>query len=171
MGQDKALLSVGDVTLLELMQSKLAATTLFDEIVICRNQSCISDPDIYLPDIHPGLGPIGALHTLSTHYPNHRALVVPVDMPLLEVASIKKLCKVSKEHRGAVNFAQHNLPLVIYFDKNTNFYLNECVNNEDADLSINQLLCDINARQLTPPKDLVSFTNVNTLQDWQDLLR
>lgn len=169
MGQDKALLSIGDISLLKFMQNKLVATKIFDEIIICRDQALSTGPHKYLSDIHPELGPIGALYTLGINYPNHRAFILPVDMPLMEAALIRKLCSAAENSRVAVYFAQYNLPVSLFFDESTNAHLKERINKSNADLSLNQLLCDINARQLASPSDSAPFTNINTLQDWQGI--
>ncbi len=102
MGSDKALLPVGDGTLLDHMRARLAALPLA-EIVVCR------DAPGCLADVLPGLGPLGALHSLSLHYPGRTLLVVPVDMPLLSAATLETLLAGTESEPR--HYADHPLPL------------------------------------------------------------
>ena len=168
MGQDKALLPVGKSTLLDFMQHKLDAIKLFDEIVVCRSQPDQSATNTVLPDIHPGLGPIGALHTLSVHYPNRHALVVPVDMPLLQATLLKELCNIDSGQYPASHYEGYQFPLLLYLNETTIFHLAKRLKHHMPDLSIASLLRDIDARQLAPPKDKSQFANLNKPEQWQD---
>ena len=171
MGQDKALLPVGNSTLLDFVHHKLEATQLFDEIVVCRNQANQSTVITFLPDIQPGLGPIGALHTLSVHYPNHHVLVVPVDMPLLEIALIEELCESGLKQQLTSHYEGCHFPLLLYLDETTIFHLAKRLKQDVHDLSIANLLRDIGAHQLAPPKDKSQFINLNKPEEWQDFRR
>jgi len=78
MGQDKATLPIAGTTLLEFMHAKLRRAGI-DEIVICRNAPGFLNDDI------PQLGPLGALYTLSQHYPRCKLTRYPwpTDIPSL----------------------------------------------------------------------------------------
>lgn len=171
MGQDKALLRIGKSTLLDFVHHKLEATQLFDEIVVCRNQQNQSVAITFLPDIQPGLGPVGALYTLSVHYPNQHVLVVPVDMPLLQPVLIKELCETVLGLRSTYHYEGYHFPLFLHLDETTNFYLSKRLNLDTSDLSVASLLRDIGARQLAPPKDKSQFANLNKLEEWESFNR
>lgn len=174
MGQDKALLPVSDQngggTLLTFMQRKLNATKLFDEIIICRNSKIDGIKNVrYLPDIKPGIGPIGALHALGIHYPDHRALIVPVDMPLLKAEQLTQLCKTSlNEHTGCYYEGKY-FPLLIKFNNDLTASIAKRLEINAPDLSIACLLDDIQSTTLSYQGDYSHFANVNTLEEWQAL--
>jgi molybdenum cofactor guanylyltransferase len=171
MGQDKALLPIGKSTLLDFVHQKLVATQRFDEIVVCRNQANQSTDITFLPDILPDLGPIGALHTLSVHYPNHSALVVPVDMPLLKPALIKQLCESGLQQLLTSHYKGYHFPLFLYLDETAIFHLAKRLKQDVHDLSIANFLRDIGTSQLAPPKDKSQFINLNKPEEWRDFRR
>jgi len=169
MGQDKAMLPVGKGTLLDLMQRKLAATELFDQIVVCRDQQLGGTTSKCLADIHPGKGPLGALYTLSIHYPDHSVLVVPVDMPLLGPELLRELCASYGKETTALYYEGHHFPLLLHLNKKTILHLAKRIKNNHADLSVGGLIRDIEARQLPAPKNISQLANLNTPQEWQAL--
>ena len=178
MGRDKALLSVGETTLLELMQTRLEALTCLDEIVISRDQAVpprarpSDKTHRHLLDIKGNLGPIGALHTLANHYPNCRTLIIPVDMPLLELSLLEQLCRTSHTEgteSSALYYEGYYLPLMLTLNEATATQLARRVAADAPDRSIASLLADLGARVLTAPADLAQFANINTFEDWQKL--
>jgi molybdopterin-guanine dinucleotide biosynthesis protein A len=175
MGRDKARLIIGEnhnaPTLLDFMYRKLETTNLFDEIVISRNEKTDGDDNKILPDVYPDLGPVGALHALSVHYPNRNALIVPVDMPLLETEVIARLCSSNSDSHNAIYYEGYYFPLLIQFNETVTANLTERVKNKTADLSIAGLLRDIKAAVGVAPNDLVQFTNANTEEEWLLLKR
>lgn len=163
MGQDKASLTIADTTLLEFMRAKLQQAGI-DEIVICRNAPG------YLNDSIPQLGPLGALYTLSRHYPERRALIIPVDMPLLRVASLKAFAAVTADSPLPASPKQQMFPLYLAFTPAVNAALTRRVNKAE-DLSIAAFLRESGGRQLS--NFAVSddeFLNANTPQQWQAIL-
>lgn len=176
MGQDKALLPVGESngggTLLDFMQRKLEATGRFDEIVVCRNAEAGGRSSTkYLADINPNLGPVAALYTLSIHFANRRALVVPIDMPLLELGLLRKLGDVKTDQWDAVIFEQHYFPLLIQFNAHVNKQLAKRVNTRSSERSVAALLKDVETKQLMAPENLSQFTNINTVNQWHEALQ
>lgn len=177
MGQDKALLPLSDAdaggstTLLDFMLHKLEAIELFEKIVICRNEKPTSAAHQYLPDIKPGLGPIGALYTLSTHFPGQKALIVPVDMPLLEPQQLKLLSEVDTSQQAACYYRGYYFPLLIQFHKSVTGQLLERIDAKTPDLSVARLLQDIQATELVAPGNLAQFDNANTAEQWHKVLR
>ncbi|MEH6543467.1 MAG: molybdenum cofactor guanylyltransferase [Porticoccaceae bacterium] len=162
MGQDKALLQVGSGTLLDHMNNKLKALPILADVLICRNQQG------YLNDIKPDLGPLGALYTLSQNYPDYRALIVPVDMPLLSTELLAKLCEKSAG-TSAIHFEDYVFPLVIHMGKELNQELEKRIKNSDSDLSVAKLLRDIKTETTPKPVDMAQLSNINTLDEWEAL--
>jgi molybdenum cofactor guanylyltransferase len=175
MGGDKARLIIGEndnaPTLLDFMYHKLDITNLFDKIIISRNEKTDDTANKILPDVYPDLGPVGALHTLSVHYPDRNALIVPVDMPLLETEVIARLCSSYSNAHNAIYYEGYYFPLLIQFNETVIANLAERVKNKTADLSVASLLRDIKATAWVGPKDQVQFTNANTEEEWLLLKR
>ena len=170
MGVDKATLPIAGTTLLEYMHSKLLQTGI-DEIVICRNTPG------YLNDDIPQLGPLGALYTLSQRYPERRALIIPVDMPLLSAATLQLFHALATDpiegesNRPAI-LGQHIFPLYLPFTTTVREALNKRARNPD-DLSIAAFLRDTAGRRLNSFSRTIDdeeFLNANTPEQWQHIL-
>ncbi|GMU47043.1 MAG: hypothetical protein AMXMBFR26_18250 [Porticoccaceae bacterium] len=160
MGRDKALLPVGDGTLLDHMTIRLRALPLA-EVVVCR------DAPGCLADALPGLGPLGALHGLSLRYPGRTLLVVPVDMPLLRAATLEKL--LSGTEAEPRHYADHPLPLRLALTPNAVASIAARAAPDARDRSLAGLLRELGATALPPPADLGEFANLNHPDDWARL--
>ncbi len=167
MGSDKAQLPVaGGGTLLEWMQRKLQRAGVEHTLV------CGSGPQA-LPDAIANLGPLGALHTLAEHYPDHLALIVPVDMPLLEPRALTELVaqgEVTVPH----HYVNYFFPLLLPLHATTADYLRRTVAQPDVDHSIAACLRALGATtidpgSLTPPLDDGTFVNINTSEQWRSI--
>ena len=163
MGEDKAKLPINNGTLLDLMERKLQLLPIIDTIVVCGNRAG------GLPDIKPGLGPIGALYTLSMHYEDHLALIVPVDMPLLTTEALEKLCKTNLEKHNALYYEKHNFPLLLRLGREVKSHLATQIGGQTPDLSIATLLREIQAKPLSIPENTEQFKNSNTREDWRNI--
>ena len=170
MGLDKATLPIAGTTLLEYMRAKLKRAGI-DEIVICRNALGFLNDDI------PQLGPLGALYTLSQRYPGRRALIIPVDMPLLSVANLEQFQAAAIDVKpGDANLpatlGQQIFPLYLPFTPAVNEALSKRVNQPD-DLSIAAFLRETAGRRLSNfahSADDEEFFNANTPEQWQSIL-
>lgn len=172
MGQDKALLKIDSSrdspTLLAYMIDKLEAISEFDQIVVCRNEAG------FLQDIKPGLGPLGALHTLGQNYPSDRALIIPVDMPLLDIkASWAQLFETLDKNPGAAcYFDSFMFPLALTFNNTVTRELESRAANRHGDLSIASFLRAIDAQKipLPPVENNHQFSNINSPEEWENFL-
>jgi len=163
MGQDKANLAIAGTTLLEFMRAKLQQAG-FDEIVICRNVPG------YLNDSIPQLGPLGALHTLGQHYPDRRALIIPVDMPLLSVAGLKAFKTATRDSILPATLGQQMFPLYLPFTPAVIKALHQRTQQAD-DLSIAAFLRDTHGQALSDVElHDDEYLNANTPQQWQMIL-
>ena len=170
MGLDKATLPIAGTTLLDYMRAKLQRAGI-DEIVICRNAPGFLNDDI------PQLGPLGALYTLSQRYPGRRALIVPVDMPLLSVANLQQFqaaainLKLGDASLPAT-FDQQIFPLYLPFTPAVIEALKQRAKHPD-DLSIAAFLRETAGRRLSNFEHSVNdeeFLNANTPEQWQSIL-
>ncbi len=164
MGTDKALLPVGTGTLLDHMTAKLHALDIA-EVVVCRNApGC-------LPDLLPGLGPLGALHSLSRHYPGRDLLVVPVDMPLLSAATLAALLAARHESRQPRHYQGYLLPLWLPLAPAAIRAIETRVTDAAADRSLAALLRDLSAETLPLHGPETEFANINTPAEWEFIVR
>ena len=182
MGVDKATLPIAGTTLLDYIRTKLLQTGI-DEIVICRNAPG------YLSDDIPQLGPLGALYTLSQRYPERRALIIPVDMPLLSSTTLQLFhalatepnldteSNLANDPKGAASnlpatLGQHTFPLYLPFTTTVSEALNKRAMNPD-DLSIAAFLRETAGRRLNSVAHTIDdkeFLNANTPEQWQHIL-
>ena len=164
MGTDKALLAVGAGTLLDHMTAKLRALAIA-EVVVCRNApGC-------LPDLLPGLGPLGALHSLSRHYPGRDLLVVPVDMPLLSAATLAALLTADSELSGPRHYEGYLLPLWLPLAPAAIHAIETRLTDAAADRSLAALLRDLSAETLPLRGPHAEFANINTPAEWEFMVR
>lgn len=164
MGTDKALLPVGTGTLLDHMLATLRALDLA-EVVVCRDApGCIADQV-------PGQGPLGALHSLSRHYPGRDLLVAPVDMPLLTPATLAALLAASHESRPPRHYEGYLLPLWLPLSSAAIRAIETRVTDPAADRSLAALLRDLSAETLPLHGPEAEFANVNTPAEWEVIVR
>lgn len=167
MGSDKAQLPVAGGTLLEYMQRKLKRAGI-EHILVCG-----AGPQS-LPDAIANLGPLGALHTLAETYPDHVALIVPVDMPLLEPRALMELVAQSNV-TAPRHYLNYFFPLLLPLHAATADYLRHCVVQPHADHSVAACLrvlgaTTIDPGSLIPPIDDATFLNINTPQQWRNVV-
>ena len=170
MGLDKATLPIAGTTLLEYMHTKLLQAGI-NEIVICRNAPG------YLNDDIPQLGPLGALYTLSQRYPERRALIVPVDMPLLSVANLQQFQVAATDLKESdanlpATLGQQIFPLYLPFTPDVIDALKQRAKHPD-DLSIAAFLRETAGRRLSSFAYSINddeFLNANTPGQWQSIL-
>ncbi len=166
MGSDKATLPVAEGTLLEWMQRKLKLAGIEHRLV------CGPGPQS-LPDTIANHGPLGALHTLAEHYPDSVALIVPVDMPLLEPRALAALAALG-EVTGPRHYVNYFFPLLIPLNATTADYLHRTLAQPDADHSVAACLRALGATtidpgSLMPPLDDGTFVNINTPEQWSGI--
>lgn len=160
MGIDKALLPVGAGTLLDHMLAKLRALDLA-EVVVCRDApGCIADRI-------PGQGPLGALHSLSIHYPGRDLLVVPVDMPLVAAGTLAALLAARDAAQRPRHYAGYRLPLWLPLSPAAIGAIATRVTDPAADRSLAALLRELGAETLPLHPPETEFANVNTPAEWE----
>jgi molybdenum cofactor guanylyltransferase len=89
MGTDKALLRVGDRTLLERALQTASAVASPPYIVGSRKR--YADFGEVIEDIHPGRGPLGGIHAALTATTTDLNLMLSVDMPLMSAEFLRWL--------------------------------------------------------------------------------
>ena len=99
MGTDKALLTVGGETLLARTVRVLRESG-YEKISVIGREACLENLT-FIPDAHPGAGPLAALATALAQAKDS-VLVLPCDLPLLSVAAIDWLAAQEVGEFGVV---------------------------------------------------------------------
>ena len=116
MGRNKSELRLNGKTFLELQTDKLRALGIED--IMLSGADCPTLPGTrVIPDEYPGRGPLGGLHACLRAAENHACLVLSVDVPLVPVWALARLCRA---HSGGVTVLRHGAleePLIGVYDR------------------------------------------------------
>ena len=168
MGTNKALLKVDGSPIITRTYQTLAS--LFHEVIIVTNapEEYAFLPCRKVPDIFPGIGSIGGLHSALAHSSTERTFVTACDMPFVESDTIRYLCELQQSGYDAVipYSAGGQEPLhAVYSAKCRDLFETAIKGNERKILDI---LTRMNTR-LVPWEEIQgisgsvrSFLNVNT---------
>ena len=178
MGQNKALMRLGDGPLIAHVLRKMESVT--DELLLITNE-----PDLYtalkLPmyaDILPDMGTLGGLHAGLTYAANSTVICVGCDMPLLQPKLLSHLTTLLGDHDAVVPCVQAADRSAPVFQTLSAVYSKRCLPAIDGMLAVGELrvhaLYDhIDARIVQPyewqpldPRGL-SFFNINTPEDFE----
>ena len=178
MGQNKALMRLGEEPLIAHVIRKMESVT--DELLLITNQ-----PDLYTdlklpmyPDILPGMGALGGLHTGLSYAANRTVICVGCDMPLLQPNLLSHLTTLLGDYDAVVPCVQAADRSAPIFQTLSAVYSKRCLPVIDGMLTVGELrvhaLYDrINARIVQPeewqafdPQGL-SFFNINTPEDFE----
>lgn len=88
MGQDKALLPLAGKPLIERAVAKLRHMT--PDVRILGGRAELAPFAPLVPDLHPDCGPLSGMEAALTHSSHEWSLVVPVDMPFLPAALLRR---------------------------------------------------------------------------------
>lgn len=181
MGRDKALLPIGQHTLVELVIQRLQphveqvfvighaqnAGTLHR--LLCEERLVVSG---ILTDLKPGCGPLMGLYTGLMQTETPLSLCVPCDMPWVEGRLIERLASACRGEIGVVASLHPReglqpFPLICHAKacRAIGALL------DDGERSLQSLLRQPQARlvRIEEPELWRSFTNVNTLADYAKL--
>lgn len=164
MGSDKAHLKINNQTMLARTFQILEQTTVC-ETVISRND----DSKVHFSDIIPHKGPLSGIHSIAMRFPFSNLLVVPVDLPLIDAATLQNLIDSGESRSQNVRYAKQSLPI---FLKNTEAmrqtldYTLRCTNHFSvasfcAHFSLYELGLDAQS----------SLYNTNNPEQWQAALQ
>jgi molybdopterin-guanine dinucleotide biosynthesis protein A len=111
MGRDKALLDWHGRPLLERRLDALRASGV-DEVRVSGRRPGYRG----ITDAQPGLGPLGGLAAVAAAVAGEaELLVIPVDMPLLQAALLRRL-RDERPQARCLRFAEHVLPMRLRLD-------------------------------------------------------
>lgn len=105
-GEDKALIPLGEATLIEYIIVQLKKQ--FDDIIIISNKpEEYNFCELYIhPDLIPGAGPLGGLHAALSAATTQYVFVTACDMPFVSAPLVNLMKKtVEQQHPDAVTAA------------------------------------------------------------------
>lgn len=169
MGQPKALLDWRGQPLWQHLRDVLLAAGCARVLVSGHFPGAIPEA---IADTTPGLGPLGGIATLAAPLENGTTLlVVPVDLPLLDAATLRTLLKAQPQ-AGALHYATHALPARFRLDDAFRTALAACLaDGNPRRRSVQALAAALAAGEL--PLDAPAaqaLTNTNTPEEWQRAL-
>jgi molybdopterin-guanine dinucleotide biosynthesis protein A len=161
MGRDKALLDWHGQPLIEHMLGLLRAAGLTDIRISGERRGYAG-----IPDQRPDAGPVVGLLSVADTLDDGPALVLPVDMPRLDAALLRRL--IVAPEAACVRFAEHALPMRLRLDSATRQALRETAASDGRQRSLRALQARIDLRSLpTAAEDASRLGNLNTPEDWQ----
>jgi molybdopterin-guanine dinucleotide biosynthesis protein A len=165
MGADKAALTYKGRTLLEHMSNLLSMAGAAPVLRVGFGGELV-DP---MPDCGPAAGVIALADHVAANPGVESWLVVPVDMPLLTPALLKRLADVDAP---AAHFVDMTLPLAITLSPDVAAAVQRTRGDLQSEhgVSLWRLLRDVGATAIAPtPAEMPCLINVNTPAEWQSL--
>ena len=178
MGRNKALMRLGDETLISRTLKRLQSVT--DETIIIANSVHLySELDVRVyEDLIPESGALGGVYTGLTHAVNSAVVCVACDMPLLKPELMNYLLSVLGEHDAVVPYTQELEESNPKLQTLCAVYARRCKRVvrqmlEGGELRLHALCDRIKVRRVPPVEwrdfdpDGLSFVNVNTREDFE----
>lgn len=170
MGKDKALLELGDETLLNRSIRRLSP--LFPELVVASNNPHLEiESAQVVKDAVPFLGPLGGILAGLQASSSPLNLVVAVDMPFVKLELIRLLLEEAEEDVTCPVLTRGPEPLLAVYGKGCLSILKK--HFDDRDLKTVSFFSEVRVKYLTEQRireadpDLSSFYNINTYDDLQ----
>jgi len=175
MGQDKTLMTFNNETLVEHTIKEMKK--IADEIIIASNDTNKYNLPglIEIPDIYPGMGPLGGMHAGLIKAKNDYAFVVSCDMPLFS----SKLASFLLEQRAGYDvvvpeIGEYLEPLCAVYSKRCIKAIEKCLRTDIR--KVIKFYPDVKVLKVS--KSELSnvgeaetlFFNLNTPEDYQVLL-
>lgn len=179
MGENKALLKLGDKTFLDIQLDKLCRLDI-EEILIS------GDPDVLgsaidiqnygkririIPDVIKDKGPLGGLYSCFLNTECSMALVIGTDTPMIGTNTLERLIKYhtdNKKDATVLTAASHIEPLIAVYSTATGDTIKKLI-DEDK-LSMRSLLDRIDTCYPELVEDPSELYNCNTKEDYLLLL-
>ena len=166
MGRDKAMLPFRGHPLLEHMLDLLAQGGADSRLVSGQyaGYACI-------PDVCADGGPIAGIHAVAASLPGRRLLFVPIDMPLLDAALIRRLLTEAPDALG-VRFEDYALPMRLDATAFVRDRLQAAVRETGRRRSVRAFQAAVGTESLPlGAEDAAAMSNCNTPEEWDGLAR
>jgi len=166
MGRDKALLSWQGRPLIEHQLDALREAGV-DEVRV----SGLRPEYGGIADTTPQAGPLGGLAGIvQAQISDADLLVIPVDMPLLQPALLRRL-RTEQPHACSLAFARHVLPLRLRLDQRSRQFLSDLMSREDPrQRSLRSLQAAIGHEELAlDAAEAAQLADCNTATEWNEV--
>jgi molybdopterin-guanine dinucleotide biosynthesis protein A len=170
MGADKSALTLPTSQQSLLEHNQILLTALCgDNVFVSGGQHANG-----IADIMPDCGPLSGLHAVikiiqTRHLNINEILVVPVDMPSLQVNDLDYLVTKGQSKQQACYFDRYYLPIYLPLSNQLTDYLNTLFSIQNiekkADYSVKTLLLNLPAIAVAKPQH-TKLSNINTPQEW-----
>ncbi len=173
MGENKALLKINNLSLIEKIYNIVAIFTN-DIIISCNTEEYNFLKSRKVHDLHHNCGAISGILAGLQQIKYQKSLIISCDVPLVNEKLINYIISNSKNYEATVvkhkNFLE---PLIGVYDKQIINIIENQISNKDY--SINNLLKKLNINILTIDATIDFyeenlFLNINTPQDYQKLI-
>jgi molybdenum cofactor guanylyltransferase len=166
MGRDKAMLHWMGRPLIEHQITTLREAGV-DEVQVSGYR-----PDYQgVPDVQPQMGPLGGLAAIAAIRPDDvDLLVIPVDMPLLQAALLRRLRAERPAARG-LRFAGHVLPLRLRLDARSRLLLRDLLfHGEPRMRSLRALQAAVGGEEIALDiAEAAQLADCNTESHWNEV--
>ncbi len=164
MRQDKARLKVGSRYLVEVVAHAVA--TITGSVTLIGDPSSFADlPLECLPDLRPGLGPLGGLEAALASHRGEFNLVLGCDMPDIQSSDLQQLLAAAHETSAlctvAVDTTGHRHPLCAVYHRNALPFVRTALDTRR--LRLLDLVEELKAVDVRIHSVL---TNLNTPEQW-----
>ena len=163
MGTDKAELTLGGLTLLELQVRKLRQIGIADIMVSgCRKPM---EGTRAIEDIYPHMGPMSGIHACLKAAKTEACLVVSVDVPLFPAEWLEKLIQAHDDPVTMLSHGDEMEPLLAVYDTALASMAEELILSGDR--SVRSLFAGSKVNRLEYTGDPDFLLNCNTPEDFE----
>ncbi len=176
MGQNKAYLKLGNLTLLERSIDLLKSICSWVFISGNYSSSVVSVPDC---ETVKEKGPLGGIFSCLDYLlkndigVDHFTFIIPVDMPSISENVLRQLLVIAKNDlfsRQAYCFEKHELPILLKINSENYQVLKEILSSPRGDFSMRNFLNKIAAKEFSGQREQV-LVNTNTPNEWENYLK
>ncbi|MDF0716388.1 molybdenum cofactor guanylyltransferase [Muricauda sp. 334s03] len=167
MGMDKAFLELdGKPFISHILET--VQQCVEDVFVVSNNQKLDELGITRFPDLVPGLGPVGGIHTGLSHSKTEFNLVVACDTPFLTQDTIRYLIEgIDEEHDAFIVQCEGvQMPLIGIYRKSCLPFFSQAI--DEKKLGLQKLLAKLKTKIIVLPKSHTkSIWNINTPSDFK----
>lgn len=169
MGRNKALLKIGDLTLIERVL-RAVPDRFRDRAIVVTNSPEDYDfiPNIKIGDIKPGLGPISGIHAGLSHVTSDVCFFLACDFPFITSATIELIIRnySGQEILGATT-GQRRQPLCAIYSERILPVIEKQI--ESTLYSLQEMIARTHCEWLAIESEETLF-NLNTLDEYKTII-
>lgn len=165
MGEDKAFLAFGEVSLIEHIINMGRQSGIKDIIVVANDVEKYSYLDVnVVSDFYPGMGPLAGIHSGLIHSNSFTNFIVPCDMPFVSTKIISKLFNEKEDCQVVVPMMDGKYqPLTAIYTKNCIAHIEDLLK---ANITKVIRLYDLVKTCYVELEEDIGFFNINTPEDY-----